>query len=398
MKNIIYISVIAISLYSCSNNEDKTAHDNKEKNAIIKYKPAFEGQTKIATVITNPPYKLDSLTCKLGRPWAIIPFPGNRFLVTDRTGFMQLLSSEGVILKKITGFPEVWIKGQGGLLDVALDPEFNSNKTIYWTFSQPFGKGNCTAVAKGQLSETNSVIHNPKVIFQALPDLNSDLHFGSRLLFDKEGYIFISAGERSILEGRKQAQLLNSGLGKIFRITKEGKPAPGNPFINQKDAMPEIYSYGHRNPEGLDINPITGDLWESELGPMGGDEVNIIKPGKNYGWPIITYGLEYNGDKVGEGIQQKNGLEQPVYYWDPVLSPSGMTFYNSDSIPQWKNNLFICGLSSMHVARLIVENNKVVGEESLLIDKKERCRDITQFNGALYIVTDGGLLFRISKK
>lgn len=394
VKTIFCCVAITAMLNSCSGNDKKKNADDPNTD----YPSAFAGQTRIKKDSTTAAYKVDKLAEKIGRPWAIIPFPGNRFLVTDRRGFMQLLSAEGVILKKISGFPEVWSKGQGGLLDVALDPDFAANNTIYWSFSQPFGKGNCTAVAKGQLSEADSVVHNPTVIFQALPELNSDLHFGSRLLFDKEGYLFVSAGERSNLEGRKQAQLLSSGLGKIFRITKDGKPAPGNPFLNQKDAKPEIYSYGHRNPQGLDINPATGDLWETEFGPRGGDEVNLIKPSKNYGWPVITYGIEYSGEKVGDGIQQKEGMEQPVYYWDPVLSPSGITFYNSDSIPQWKNNLFIGGLSSMHIARLIIENNKVVGEESLLSDKKERFRDITQFNGALYTVTDGGVLFRISKK
>ena len=217
------------------------------------------------------------------------------------------------------------------------------------------------------------------------------------LLFDKDGNLFVSTGERSILEGRKQAQWLNSGLGKIFKITKDGKPAPGNPFLNQPDAMPEIYSYGHRNPQSLDIHPVTGELWEAEFGPRGGDEVNLVKPGKNYGWPTITYGIEYSGEKVGDAIQQKEGMEQPVYYWDPVVSPSGMIFYTSDSIPEWKNNLFIACLSSTQLVRLVIENNKVVGEESLLSDKKERLRDVTQLNGKLYVVTESGILFRVSK-
>ena len=224
------------------------------------------------------------------------------------------------------------------------------------------------------------------------------MHYGSRLLFDKEGLLFVSTGEKSILEGRTQSQWLNSGLGKIFRITTEGKPAPGNPFINQQDAMPEIYSYGHRNPQGLDFHPVTGDLWENEFGPRGGDELNIIKAGKNYGWPTITYGLEYNGGKVGSAIQKQAGMEQPVYYWDPVISPSGMTFYTGNAIPEWKNNLFIGGLSSMHIARLVIENNKVVGEERLLANEKERIRDVAEQDGKLYAVSDAGVLFRISKK
>jgi glucose/arabinose dehydrogenase len=217
-------------------------------------------------------------------------------------------------------------------------------------------------------------------------------------VFDKDGNLFVSAGERSELEGRVQAQFLNSGLGKVFKITKEGKPAPGNPFLQQKDAMPEIYSYGHRNPESLEINPATGELWEAEFGPRGGDELNLIKAGKNYGWPVITYGIEYSGEGIGDSIQQKEGMEQPVYYWDPVLSPGGMAFYTGSAIPEWENNLFISGLSSIHIARLLIVNNKVVGEEMLLTDKSERFRDITYTNGMLYTVTDGGNLYRISKK
>ncbi len=254
------------------------------------------------------------------------------------------------------------------------------------------------AIAKGKLSPDETTIQNPTVIFRATPDLNSTLHFGSRLLFDKSGNLCASTGERSILEGRRQAQLLSARLGKIFHITKDGKPAPGNPFVNNKDAMPEIYAYGMRNVQSLAIHPVTGDLWEAEFGPRGGDELNLIKPGKNYGWPTITYGIEYSGEKVGEGIQQKAGLEQPIYYWDPVISPSGMIFYAGNAIPEWKNNLFISGLSSAHICRLVIVNNKVVGEERLLEDQKQRFRDVTYANNMLYAVTDNGNMYRISKK
>lgn len=310
---------------------------------------------------------------------------------------MQIHDANGGFVKKIIGFPTVDAGGQGGMLDVALDPAFAKNKTIYWSFSEKNGSGNLMAVAKGQLNEAASKIDNPLVIFRATPALNSSLHFGSRLVFDKDGNLFVSTGERSILEGRAQAQLLQSGLGKIFKITKDGKPAPGNPFINKKDAMPEIFAYGIRNSQSLDINPATGELWEAEFGPRGGDEVNIIRSGKNYGWPVITYGIEYAGPAVGDAIQQKEGLEQPVYYWDPTISPGGMTFYKGNAIPEWKNNLFIGGLSGSHIARLVIKNNKVVGEERLLADKKERFRDVAYYNGMLYTVTDSGILYRISK-
>jgi len=201
------------------------------------------------------------------------------------------------------------------------------------------------------------------------------------------------------LETRPKAQDLKTGLGKLIRITKDGQPAPGNPLAGRSDALPEIYTYGHRNVEGLSFHPETGELWENEFGPLGGDELNRIQAGHNYGWPTITYGLEYSGKKVGEAITQKEGLEQPVYYWDPVLSPSGMTFYTGDNMPEWKNNLFVCGLSSQHIARLVIKDNKVIGEERLLADEGQRFRDIAQGkDGLLYAVTDQGRLYRIGKK
>ena len=362
------------------------------------YKPAFAGQTRVNGVKTKTAYKVDQIASNLGNPWAVVPMPDGRLMVTDKFGFMQILGIDGQVQKKITGFPTVNSRGQGGLLDVAFDPDYKTNRTIYWTYSEDYGNGSLMALAKGQISGDETTIVNSTVIFRATPDLRSNAHFGSRIVFDKDGNMYVSTGERSVLEGRKQSQWLNSGFGKIFKVTKEGKPAPGNPFLNQKDAMPEIYSYGHRNPQGLALHPVTGELWDSEFGPRGGDELNLVKAGKNYGWPIITYGIEYGGPKIGDGIQQKEGMEQPVYYWDPVLSPSGMEFYAGDAIPEWKNNLFICGLSSQHIARLVIENNKVVGEERLLADKKDRFRDIAYLNGKLYTVTDLGRMFVISRQ
>jgi len=396
MKAKTILTVTAVIIYSVGSLAQNSPVETQKPNSD--YKSAKAGQTRVSGVKTKTEYKVEKLAEKLDLPWAIIPLPDGRLLITERRGSMQILDANGTLVKKITGFPEVDASGQGGMLDVALDPNFSKNKMIYWSFSEKNGVGNLMAVAKGELSEAESKVKNPVVIFRATPPLKSSMHYGSRLVFDKDGNLFASTGERSILEGRKQAQWLNSGLGKIFKITKDGKPAPGNPFINQKDAMPEIFAYGVRNAQSLDINPATGELWEAEFGPKGGDEVNIIRAGKNYGWPTITYGLEYSGEKVGEGIQQKEGMEQPVYYWDPVLSPSGMTFYKGNTIPEWKNNLFIGGLSSMHIVRLVIENNKVVGEERLLGDKKERFRDVAYFNGMLYAVTDGGSLYRISKK
>jgi glucose/arabinose dehydrogenase len=270
---------------------------------------------------------------------------------------------------------------------------------VYWVFSEPLPKGTLTAVAKGKLSADEKKIEGATVIYRATPAYKGNLHYGGRILFDKEANLVISTGERSDTVTRPQAQHLNSGLGKVIRITKDGKPVSGNPFEGKAGARPEIYSYGHRNVQGLAFHPQTGDLWENEFGPRGGDELNRIEAGKNYGWPTITYGIEYGGNKVGGAIQQQEGLEQPVYYWDPSVSPSGMTFYSSDSIPEWKNNLFIGTLSGMHIVRLVIENNKVVGEERLLAGESQRFRDITEGkDGALYAVTDQGRLYRVYKQ
>lgn len=415
IKNLLYLSaavVLSLPTISCNNEghskpgtpdltavSDSTFPPLETETPNSDYKPAFAGQTRIGAVKTTTAYQADLLDTGLVRPWGVAIMPDDRLLVTSKSGFMEIRGADGKLQKKIIGFPKVDDAGQGGLLDVALDPDFNNNKIIYWSFSEPYKKGNLTAVGKGMLNEAAGKVDNPVVIFRALPELNnSKLHYGSRLIFDKDGNLFVSAGERSVLEGRAQAQLLSAGLGKIFKITKDGKPAPGNPFLSTAGAMPEIYSYGHRNPQGLDINPVTGELWEVEFGPRGGDEVNRILPGKDYGWPVITYGIEYSGKKIGDSIQQKEGMEQPVYYWDPVASPGGIAFYKGNDIPEWENNLFIGGLSSMHIIRLVIKDNKVTGEEWLLSDKKERFRDIAYNKGALYTVTDSGKLYKISKK
>lgn len=405
MQKFVSLSIVAVFLItwtsSCANDHKKPEVDTtglppvEKRKANTDYKPAYARQTRVNGVKTKAAYTVTNLADKLGRPWAIIGMPDGRLLMTEKSGYLLLMDAEGKNQKKIVGLPVVDDRGQGGLLDVALDPSFNTNKMIYWSFSEKTGDANLMAVGKGRLNEAAGKVENATVIFRATPALNSTLHYGSRLIFSKEGYLFVSTGERSILEGRVQAQNLSSGLGKIFRITTDGKPAPGNPFIGRKDAMPQIYAYGIRNAQSLDIHPVTGELWEAEFGPRGGDELNIIKAGKNYGWPVITYGIEYSGSKIGDAIQQKPGMEQPVYYWDPTLSPSGMAFYKGNAIPEWKNNLFIGGLSGQHIARLVIKDNKVVGEERLLEDKNERFRDVLYHNNSLYAVTDGGKLYRI---
>jgi glucose/arabinose dehydrogenase len=418
-KFYAFVSGIAVLIISCSTNpqngnpadsdstgnvsagpsSDSTYPPVETKSPNTTYKPAFAGQTRVAGVKTTTAYEGKMLTDQLSKPWGITSLPDGRFLITEKGGTMRIVSNSGAVGQPIGGIPAVNSAGQGGLLGVTLDPAFSQNRMVYWTFSESTPDGNLTAVAKGKLSANDQQMENATVIYRATPGYNGNLHYGSRILFDKSGNLFVSTGERSDKVTRPQAQQLNSANGKVLRITTDGKPAAGNPFLNNSNAKPEIYSYGHRNVQGLAFHPVTGDLWENEFGPRGGDELNRVQAGKDYGWPAITYGIEYSGDKVGDAIQQKSGMEQPVYYWDPVLSPSGMTFYTGDQIPEWKNNLFISGLNSNHIARLVINNNRVVGEERLLADEKQRFRDITQgTDGALYAVTDGGRLYRIGKK
>ena len=362
------------------------------------YRPAFAGQTRIGGVKTSTVYDVTVVTSALDRPWAIGVLPDGRLLINEKKGTMRIVSGQNVS-GEITGIPAVNASGQGGLLGIAIDPDFTNNRMVYWTFSERVSGGNLTSVAKGRLSNDEKRIENATVLYRATPAYDNGMHFGSRVVIDRSGNLIISTGERSDMETRFQAQDLNSGYGKTIRITKDGQPAPGNPFLNSSNARPEIYSYGHRNVQGLAIHPVTGELWQNEMGPRGGDELNIVQPGKNYGWPIITYGIEYSGREVGDGITQRQGMEQPIYYWDPVLSPSGMTFYSADAIPEWKNNLFIGGLNSNHIARLVIVNNKVTGEERLLANEGQRFRDVQQGkDGALYAVTDEGRLYKISKR
>lgn len=406
------ITGATLVLASCStpadphtgNGTDTTGTDStyapvETKPPNTDYKPAFAGQTRIAGVKTKTPYGFTILSSALESPWGITTLPDGRLLITEKKGVMRIATTTGQLSAPITGLPKVNPDGQGGLLGLRIDPDFSNNRMVYWVFSEPLPEGNLTAVAKGKLSADEKSIEGATVIYRATPAYKGTLHYGGRILFDKNGNLIISTGERSDLQTRPQAQQLNSALGKVLRITKEGKPVEGNPFAGQGDNRPEIYSYGHRNVQGLAFHPETGDLWETEFGPRGGDELNRIQPGKNYGWPTITYGIEYSGQKVGDGIQQKAGLEQPVYYWDPVLSPSGITFYSGTGIPEWKNNLFIAGLSSIHIARLVIKDNKVVGEERLLVSEEQRFRDITEGkDGVLYAVTDNGRLYSIHKK
>ena len=362
------------------------------------YQPSFTGQTRINGVKTTTNYKAQIITSALTSPWGIALLPGSRFLITEKAGNMRIITASGAVGAPLNGIPSVNSAGQGGLLGLCVDPNFSTNRMVYWTFSETLPDGNLLAVARGSLSADETSMENVKVIYRATPAYSGFLQYGSRVIFDQLGNLVVSSGDRADPTIRVQAQALNSSIGKILRITIDGQPASGNPFSTLNDARPEIYSLGHRNQQGLAFHPITGDLWEAELGPRGGDEINLIRPGANYGWPVITYGIDYSGQPIGNAIQQQTGMEQPVYYWDPVVSPSGITFYKGTRIPEWENNLFVCALSGMHIVRIVIKNNKVTGEERLLVSEKQRFRDIIQgMDGALYAITDGGRLYKIDK-
>ena len=409
-KSIAAIAALSLAISSCgSSASNETANETlsdstyapvETKEPNTDYSPAFEGQTRIAGVKTTTPYEVKIIAEGLNRPWGIANLPDGRLLITEKeSGTLRIATQAGELSEPITGLPPVNSEGQGGLLGITTDPDFETNRMLFWTFSQDTPEGTLTAVAKGRLADDEKTVENAEVIYQATPAHKSNLHYGGRILFDKTGNIFVSTGERSDIVTRPLAQDLNAALGKVLRITPDGDPAPGNPFEGRSDARPEIYSYGHRNVQSLAFHPVTGDLWEAEFAPRGGDELNRIQAGRNYGWPTITYGIEYSGEKVGDGIQQLDGMEQPVYYWDPVISPSGMTFFVGNSIPEWENNLFIGGLSSIHIARLVIKDNKVVGEERLLEGEGQRFRAVHQgADGALYAVTDSGRLYRIGKQ
>lgn len=393
-----YFSCTQITTGKTQQIADSTILSVETKDPNAKYKPAFEGQTRIKAIKSVSKFKFEVLTENLNSPWAIKSLPDGNLIITEKAGNLRLINKEGKLSEKIYGLPKVNDDGQGGLLGLAIHPDFKVNRMIFWVFSENVEGGTLTAVAKGKLSSDNSRIENPVVIYRAYPSHKGNLHYGGRILFDSDNNLIVSTGERSDKSTRPQAQHLDSGLGKIIRIDQEGKPVKGNPFENNQKARPELYSIGHRNVQGLALNPATGELWSNEFGPRGGDEINRVLPGKNYGWPTITYGIEYIGRKIGDAIQQKEGLEQPVYYWDPSISPSGMTFYSGKGIEEWKNNLFVGALSGMHIIRLVIENNKVVGEERLLSDEYQRFRDVHEgLDGYLYAVTDQGRLYKIGK-
>ncbi|MFN2445024.1 MAG: PQQ-dependent sugar dehydrogenase [Vicinamibacterales bacterium] len=369
-------------------------------------KPAFEGQTRAPLHQANAAFDIVTIAEGLQNPWAVAFLPGGKMLVTERPGRLRVVAVDGVVSEPVAGLPPVDARSQGGLLDVALDPSFESNGLIYWSYAEPQEGGvNNTAVARGKLVDGSAPrVENVQVIYHQMPSLSSPLHFGSRLVFGRDGALFITQGDRSITEGRMQSQRMDGLLGKIVRLNRDGSIPAGNPFVGKDDVRPEIWSIGHRNIQSAALHPVTGELWEVEHGTRGGDEINIARKGADYGWPTIAYGIEYRGGPITGGITAQEGMQQPLYYWDPVIGPSGMVFYTGDLFPAWKGSLFIGGLATRDLVRLTLKGDKVTGEERLLADlqpKPERIRDVRQGpDGALYVLTDNraGRLLKLVPK
>ena len=355
-------------------------------------KPAVAGQTRAPEKKLGVAFKIVPVADGFQNPWSLAFLPGGKMLVTERPGRLRVVSADGSKSEPVAGLPAVDARNQGGLLDVTLDPAFAKNGLIYWSYSEPGQDGaNNTAVARGTFVDgAGPRVDNVQVIFHQTPSLRSTLHFGSRLVWGRDGTLFITMGDRSITEGRMQAQRMDGLLGKIARINADGSIPKDNPFVGKAGVPAGMWSFGHRNIQSATLHPTTGELWEVEHGTRGGDEINIARKGKDYGWPTIAYGIEYRGGPITGGLTAQAGMEQPLYYWDPIIGPSGMAFYTGNLFPAWKGSLFVGGHGTRDLVRLTVDGEKVTGEERLLVDQKDAVRDVRQGpDGALYIVTDG---------
>ena len=394
----------ATALLSCADAEVPATSgcapiETREPNASDQ-RPAFAGQTRACAERSNVPLDVVVLAKGLAQPWAVEPLPNGDLLVTEKPGRMRVVTAKGEMREPIAGVPAVDYGGQGGLLDVALSPGFASDRTVFWSYSEPRDGGNATSVARGVLSADGSRLADVRVILRALPVYDGDKHFGSRLAFGPDGMLYVTLGDRSDKPMRPQAQQLDSHMGKILRIAPDGSVPRDNPFAGRAGARAEIWSLGHRNIQASAFDA-QGRLWEVEHGTRGGDELNLIERGGNYGWARVAYGIEYSGQPIPDSQTAREGTQQPVYYWDPVIAPSGMQFYTGDAFPAWRGSVFIGGMRALGLVRLTLDGTKVKGEEHLLTDRGQRIRDVRQGpDGALYVVTDAasGELWKIAPR
>ena len=326
----------------------------------------------------------------LEHPWGLAFLPDGSMLVTERPGRVRVVTRGGLLSDPLSGVPPVQASGQGGLLDVAIDPDFAANRLVYLSYSEPGDDGTAgTSVARGRLSANATALEGVGVIYRQIPKVRGGNHFGSRLVFGRDGTLFITQGDR--FGHRERAQDLSVGIGKVVRINTDGSIPPDNPFAGRADAFQQVWSYGHRNLQGAALHPTTGQLWTVEHGARGGDELNHPEGGKNYGWPVITYGVDYTGRNIGEGAA-KEGMEQPVYYWDPVIAPSGLAFYTGDRYPGWTGDLFVGSLTPGGLVRLEIAEGRVTRETRYLGELQERVRNVVQGpDGLLYLLTDSGM-------
>jgi aldose sugar dehydrogenase len=349
--------------------------------------PAQPGQRSPTPPFTPGVVRAETVARGLEHPWGLAFLPDGRMLVTERPGRLRLVGADGAVSPPLAGVPAVAARGQGGLLDVALDPDFATTRLVYLSFAEPGEGGTAgTSVARGRLAAAGLV--DVTVIYRQQPQVRGAGHFGSRLVFGRDGTLFVTQGDRQGY--RERAQDLTQGMGKVMRLHPDGGIPAGNPFAGRPDAQPGIWSYGHRNVQGAALHPGTGELWTVEHGARGGDELNVVRAGRNYGWPVITYGVDYSGVRIGEGTARA-GMEQPVYYWDPVIAPSGLAFYTGDRYPGWTGSLFVGSLTPGGLVRLVLEEGRVTREERFLGGLGERIRDVVQGpDGFLYLLTDSG--------
>jgi aldose sugar dehydrogenase len=367
--------------------------------------PLFAPHAFAQKALDSADYKLKAVTVVEGlrHPWGLAFLPDGRMLVTERGGALRIVDGGKLVAKPVEGIPKSTEHGQGGLLDVQLHPKYAENGWVYWTFNGAEDKLYGTELARGKLGGTRDAprMTDVQVLFKLQPKTSTGLHFGSRIVFDKEGYLYVTFGDRGDSPGKgtsQRAQQLGDHAGKSIRLFDDGRVPPDNPFVKTPGAKPEIFTYGNRNMQGAALNPATNKVWTHEHGPQGGDEINILSPGVNYGWPVITYGVNYGiGTKIGEGTA-KDGMAQPLLYWVPSIAPSGMAFYTGDAFPKWKGNLFVGALAGQLLVRITLDGDKVKAQERLFDGKLGRIRDVRQGpDGNLYVLTDSssGELIRI---